>query len=155
MDISSLQRFGSHSGKLSEHPMVILKKVLNDGDYKVFQDKTGHAERIEIVVPEGKIVIIKDYEQVPTLAHYKKVDVFGKNDESLGSLEIFFEDRTMKNGTLRFFENKSQIGTGHGDIGIAIASQLLTLSLDPRLVSDSSIDPEVIASIKRMLQGSR
>jgi hypothetical protein len=144
--------FVPHSKKEEHHPFIILKHSSENGALKVFQDHTGHAERTEINLPKGKVVIIKDYEQVPALAHYKRIVVLSAEDTPLGTLEVFPQDKTMMTRAVRIFEGTSQIGVGTGNIGMAIARKMMTLNEDPRLGSDSGIDEEVIEVIKELLQ---
>jgi hypothetical protein len=146
--------FVPHSKKQVSHPFIILKKMAENGALKVFQDHTGHAEKTEITVPKGKVVVIKDYEQVPALAHYKRIVVESAEGTPLGTLEVFPEDKTMMTRTVRIFQGTGQIGLGTGDIGMAIARKLLTINEDTRLSSDASIDAEVIEVINELL-GSR
>ena len=143
--------FVPHKKKEVHHPFIILKRSLENGALKVFQDHTGHAERTEINLPDGKVVVIKDYEQVPVLAHYKRIVVESTEGTPLGTLEVFPQDKSMMTRAVRIFQGTYQIGVGTGNIGMAIARQLMILSEDPRLGSDSSIDAEVIRVIKELL----
>jgi hypothetical protein len=154
MDFSSiLGGSSSSSGESKGHPATILKTVQNNGAFKVYTDVTGHVQRTEIAVPEGRIIIIKDYETMPVLSHYRAVTVLSPQEVTLGALSIVPEDRKRPNSTSRFFDGNNLIGTGTGDIGIAIAMQLISISVDQRLVDRSSIDLNVITSIKAFLQG--
>ncbi|HSX08701.1 MAG TPA: hypothetical protein VLF93_00940 [Candidatus Saccharimonadales bacterium] len=143
--------FVPHSKKEEHHPFIIQKSSLENGAVKVFQDHTGHAEKTEIILPKGKIVIIKDYEQVPMLAHYKSIEVLSPEDSLLGRLEVFPQDKEMMTHSVRIFQGTGQIGTGSGNIGMAIARKFISLSEDPRLGADSFVDPEVIDAIKEFL----
>src|ERR1700722_4922419 len=129
MDFSSIAK--PQGGQSQKHPTSILRNMLHDGDVKVYQDISGHAERIEIFLPKGKVVLVKDYEKVPQLAGYKNMTVYSSQDEPLGSFDIFPANRDRVNGEVRFFSGTSQIGIGEGDVGLAIASQLLNFSLPP------------------------
>ena len=143
--------FVHHSKKEENHPFIIQKSSLENGAVKVFQDHTGHAEKTEIDLPKGKVVVIKDYDEVPALAHYKRIVVFSKENTPLGTLEVFPQNKDMMNGPVRIFEGTAQIGVGYGSIGMAIARQLMTFSEDPRFGTGSSIDSEVIEVIKELL----
>lgn len=134
-----------------EHTAHILSYASDDGAIKTFKDETGHAERTEVSLPEGKVIIVKDYENVPTLAHYKKVIVTSSNDDPLGEISIFPEDRMGTSRLVRFFDGTSQIGRGTGNVGMAIAHQLLHMADDPR--EGASVDPEIISSIKALFRG--
>lgn len=147
--------FGGSSSKAVKdgHKATILKNSLNNGAYKVYQDPSGHVQRTEIIVPEGKIVIIKDYDKVPVFSHYRSLTVYSSGDVSLGSLGIVPEDRRIPDSMLRFYNGNMQIGSGRGDIGVAIASNLLNLEVDPRKAATSKVDPDVIAAITEFLKG--
>src|SRR5579862_6294267 len=95
--------FIPHGKKEVHHPFIILKRSLENGAVKVFQDHTGHAEKSEITLPKGKVIVIKDYEQVPALAHYKRIVVLSSEDFPLGTLEVFPQDKTMMTRTVRIF----------------------------------------------------
>jgi hypothetical protein len=155
MDFSSILGSASSTGDSKGHPANILKTVQNNGAFKVYTDASGHVQRTEISLPEGRIIVIKDYETMPAYAHFKIVTVLSPQDITLGTLSIVPEDRKRPNSTSRFFDGNDLIGTGNGDIGIAIASQLITISVDPRQLAHSSVDPNVITSIKTFLQGKR
>jgi|SRR6185437_5734028 len=156
MDFTSILGGSSSTSDDSKgHPATILKTVQNNGAFKVFTDITGYVQRTEVTVPEGKIIILKDYENTPAFAHYKVVTVLSPQELTLGTLTIVPEDRKRPNSASRFFEGNDLIGTGSGDIGIAIASQLISISVDPRQLSRSTVDPNVITSIKAFLQGKK
>lgn len=154
MDFSSILGSGS-SNKESGHPATILTTVQNNGVYKLYTDVSGHVERTEITLPEGRVLIIKDYEKLAALSHYRRVTILSPQDITLGTLSIVPEDRKRPSSTSRFFDGNTLVGTGNGNIGIAIASQLTTISVDPMKLSRSSVDPNVITSIKGFLQGKR
>ncbi len=149
MDFSSIAN--PQGGQSQKHPTSILRNMLHDGDVKIYQDISGHAERIEIYLPKGKVVLIKDYEEVPKLASYKNLSVYSAQDEPLGSFDIFPVNRDRVNGEVRFFNGTSQIGMGEGNVGLAIASQLLNFSLPSGSSTSASVDSDVIASIKELL----
>lgn len=152
MDFSFLSG-GSKQEELQIHPTPILTKVYSEGVVKVFHDTTGHAERVEIALPQGKVIVVKDFEKLPTLAHYRKVQITSNNDEVRGTLDIIPSSRQLTNSASRFYEGKIPIGTGSGNIGMAIARQMLPLGDDPRNASDSYVDAEVISEIKALLTG--
>ena len=73
-----------------------LKNSLNNGAYKVYQDPSGHVQRTEITVPEGKIIIIKDYDKIPMfLLIIEPLTVLSPEEITLGSLSIVPEDRRL------------------------------------------------------------
>jgi hypothetical protein len=153
MDFSSILRPTISPTEMDGHKATILKKVLNNGAYKIYADITGHVQRTEISLPEGKVIIIKDYEKVPAFAHYRSLTVLSSQDISLGSLSIVPEDRKLPNSSLRFYDGNTQIGSGSGDIGLAIADKLLGIEADPRRTAMSSVDPDIITSITNFLKG--
>ncbi len=153
MDFSSILGGSSSTGESKGHPASILKTVQNNGAFKVYTDVTGHVQRTEVTLPEGRIIVIKDYETMPALSHYRTITVLSPKEVTLGSISIVPEDRKRPNSTSRFFDGNNLIGTGTGDIGVAIAMQLINISIDQRTASLASIDPNVITSIKTFLQG--
>ena len=137
---------------LMKHPATTIKTLLNDGAYKLYTDGSGYAQMAEITLPQGRVLVIKDYEELAAFAHYKSVMVLSPDDNILGSLNVVPEDRKRPHSTSRFFYGNELIGTGTGDIGMIIASQLLNIPLDPRQAPHTTIDPSVITSIKNFLQ---
>jgi len=154
MDFSSILAKPS-ADDFKGHPATILKKVENNGALKVYTDISGHVQRTDIAVPEGRVIIIKDYETVPIYSHYRIVTVLSPQDITLGTLSISPEDRKRPNSMSRFFNGSEMIGTGTGDIGMAIAHELLGVSEGSLQGMRSSIDPNVITSIKAFLQGKK
>jgi hypothetical protein len=156
MDFAALHRSNSGGGfgERAGHETKILKHSYSEGSVKVYVDDTGHAQKTEITIPEGKVVVIKDYEKVPMLAQYRRVEMYSPDDEFIDSLDIFAEDRMSGNSNLRFFSGKYPIGTGMGDIGMIIAHKLTGTSLSLENVGTSSIDPEVITQIKQYFKHS-
>ena len=156
MNFSSTIKSTAPLSDLMKHPATILKNVSNDGAFKLYIEANGHAQRAEITLPEGRVIIIKDYEELPAYAHYKSVMVLSPQDAILGSLNIVPEDRKRPSSMSQFFDgNNTIIGTGSGDIGMAIASQLFNLPSDPRQSSTTFVDSAVISSIKTMLESNK
>ncbi len=151
MDFAALNQSGAGSGGWHKHFANILKHAMYDGAIKVFEDETGGAQRTEIVVPEGKVIVIKDFEKLPTLSQYKRIEVYSPDDEFLDALEIFPEDRMSGSSLLRVFYGRFPIGVGSGDLGMIIASKLTGSVMEPRHVGTSSVDDEVVTAIKKML----
>ena len=148
--------FDSHLGGLGDshsgHPAIILKHTLHDGNIKIFEDAKGIAERTEIIIPEGKVVVYKDYEVSEKLAMYKKIDIFSVEDELRGTIDIMPHDRTSPYPAYRFFYEKAEIGGGKGDIALFIGQNFLGENLDSRSGIGTTVDEEVISTIKRVLQ---
>lgn len=153
MDFSSILKHKSAKEEKEGHKATILKKALDNGAYKLYQDVTGYVKRTEISLPEGKVILIKDYDEVPALAHYRTIAVLSPEEITLGSLSIVPEDRKLPNSSMRFYDGNTQIGSGSGDVGEAVANKLLNIVVDPRKISSSSVDPAVIASITSFLTG--
>lgn len=153
MDFSSILGGSSSKGETGGHKATILKNSLNNGAYKVYQDPSGRVQRTEIIVPEGKIIIIKDYDKIPVFSHYRSLTVLSPDDVTLGTLSIVPEDRRLPDSMLRFFTGNMQIGSGRGDIGAAIASKLINLETDPRKAATSNVDPDIITAITDFLKG--
>lgn len=141
------KRFGS----IGEHKATILKKVMGGGMIKVFTDPIGAAEKIEIELTDGKVVIIKDYEVTPNRAHFKKIDLYSNEDTLLDTIDIVSEDLQIH--VFTFYFHKSPIGKGSGDIGLVIAESLIGGSVDPRYIAAAEVDPEVINTIQTVLKG--
>lgn len=137
------------------HPATILKKMDKNGALKVFTDTSGHVQRTDIAVPGGRVIVIKDYDTLPIYSHYKIVTVLSPQDLTLGTLTISPEDRRRPTSMSRFFDGNDMIGTGTGDIGIAIAHELIGVTADSLHGIHSSVDPTVITTIKAFLQGKK
>lgn len=144
--------FGTLGDRNSKHPAIILKRTMMDGSVRVYEDSTGGAERTDIIVPEGKVVVHKDYELLVTLAQFKKIVVLSKDDEVKGSIDVIARDRTSPKPVYRFFYNRSEIGGGYGDIGMFLAHKLLGGVMDARTGVGTTVDDEVISTIKEILQ---
>lgn len=149
---SSLSHFGSLGDRNSSHPAVILKRTLYEGNVKIYEDAKGIAERCEISLPEGKIVVYKDYEVSEKLAKYKRIDILSLEDNLKGTIDIIPRDRTSPRPGYRFFYERSEIGSGSGDIAIYIAQKFLGESLGSRSAIGTEVDEEVISTIKSVLQ---
>jgi hypothetical protein len=155
MDFTSILAKPSAGDDFKGHPATILKKVDNNGALKVYTDISGHVQRTDIAVPGGRVIVIKDYETVPAYSHYKVVTILSPQDITLGTLSISPEDRKRPTSMSRFFDGNEMIGTGTGDIGMAIAHELLGVSADSLQGAHSSVDPNVITAIKAFLQGKK
>lgn len=152
MDFSSILGGSSSKEEAEGHKATILKNSLNNGAYKVYQDPSGHVQRTEILVPGGKILIIKDYDKIPVFSHYRSLTVLSPDDVTRGTLSIVPEDRRIPNGMLRFYNGNMQIGSGTGDIGAAIAGKLLNFEADPRKLATAKVDDDIIAAITDFLK---
>jgi len=137
------------------HQATILKKMDNNGALKVFTDTSGHVQRTDIAVPGGRVIVIKDYDTVPIYSHDKIVTVLSPQDITLGTLTISLEDRKRPTSMSRFFDGNDMIGTGTGDIGMAIAHELLGVTADSLQGAHSTVDANVITAIKAFLQGKK
>jgi hypothetical protein len=143
----------SNRGSLGEHKATILKKIIADGNVKIYTDPQGVVEKTDISIPEGKIVVIKDYEVTARLAKYKKIDVYSNTEQKLDTVDIISENSMMH--TYTFYFHGNAIGKGSGDLGTALASGFFPDAVDPRLLAGSAVDPEVIKVIKDVLQEKR
>jgi hypothetical protein len=139
--------------KIGDHKATILKKVLADGRIKVYRDAVDAVEKTEISLPEGKVIINKDYEKVARLSRFKKIDIYSNEDTLLESIDIETEESMVH--SYRFYLRSSPIGRGFGDIATCIANAFVEGSLDPRYLQGSSVDEEVITTIKSILTGKR
>jgi hypothetical protein len=84
-------------------------------------------------------------------SRYKKIEIFSLDEESLGTLDII-TDLQLLHPTFRFYLGTSPLGRGSGDIGMFIAGKLLGDFADPRLIAGSSVDPEVMQTIEKMIE---
>ncbi len=148
----SISHLASLSGQHLAHPAIILKRTLYDGNVKIFEDAKGIAQRTEILVSEGKIVVYKDYEVSEKLAKYKKIDVFSIEDELRGTIDIIARDRTSPNPSYRFFYEGGEIGAGSGDLALFIAQKFLGENIASRSGIGTYLDEEVILTIKKIFQ---
>ena len=147
--------FGGLGDRRSSHPTIILKRTYMDGNIKIFVDSTGGAEKTEILVPEGKVVVYKDFEITPVLSKYKKIQILTVDDELHGSMDLIARDRNSPVPVYRVFFERSELGSANGDIGMLIAHKLLGGSMDASAGIGSSIDDEIINTIKRVLHSKR
>ena len=143
----------SRFGSLGDHRATILKKVLSEGKIKVFRDPTDAVEKTEITLDKGKIVIHKDYEQVARLSKFKRIDIYSQDDTLLDSIDIVTEESIIHSYT--FYFHKSPIGRGNGNLDECIISAFAEGSIDPRYLQGSSVDQEVITTIKKILEEKR
>lgn len=135
-----------------EHKPTILKRTMANGKVTVYTDEKEGAERAEILTPTGSVVIIKDYEAVPTLAKFKRIVVYGMDKDVLGTITIIQEGEPGLHPVYKFYDNNQQIGIANGDLVAIIAQKLLGADIiDPRFVTGAEIDDEVIETINRML----
>jgi hypothetical protein len=141
----------SRFGSLGDHKANILKKVLAEGKIKIFRDAADAVERTDIIVPNGKVVITKDYEAVARLSKFKKIDIYSSEDTLLDSLDIITDSSMIH--SYKFYFHNSPVGRGFGDIAMCLIQSLIEGSADPRLLTGSSVDPEVVATIKDILSG--
>ncbi len=147
--------FGGLGDHRSSHPAIILKRTFMDGNIKVFVDSTGGAEKTEILVPEGKVVVYKDFEITPEMSRYKKIDILTIEDELHGTMDLIVRDRTNPRPVYRVFFERGELGSANGDIGMLIAHKLLGGNIDTSAAIGSSIDDEVIDTLKRVLHSKR
>lgn len=141
----------SHMGQHA----TLLRERLEDGKVKIYQDPKAIAERVEIQVPEGLVVIYKDYGFAKTLAHYKRIDILGIDGQLRGSIDMIPQDRTVTHTAYRFFYEGSEIGKGNGDIGLFVAQKLVSRNVAPRSGMGTGIDDEIITTIQHVLASKR
>lgn len=140
-------------GSLGDHTATILKKVLLDGKVKVFRNPTDTVEKTVITLVNGKIVIHKDFEQIARLSKFKSIDIYSSDETLLDSIDIITEESIIHSYT--FYIDRSPIGRGHGDIDECIVNAFVEGSIDPRFLQGSSVDGEVITTIRNVLEGKR
>lgn len=141
----------SRFGSLGDHKATILKKVLAEGRIKIYRDSRDSVERTEISVPDGKVVILKDYEEVARLSKFKKIDIYSSEDTLLDTLDVITDSSMIH--SYKFYFHNSPIGRGNGDIAMCLVQSLVEGSADPRLLAGSSVDPQVIEVIQKVLKG--
>ncbi|HVF68987.1 MAG TPA: hypothetical protein VNA13_00295 [Xanthomonadales bacterium] len=141
------KRFGS----LGDHKATILKKEMADGQIKVYRDSRDSVERTEITVPDGKVIITKDYEEVARLSKFKKIDIYSNEDTHLDSIDIITDSSMIH--SYKFYFHNSAIGRGYGDIALCLMQGFQEGTVDPRLLTGSTVDPEVIETIQKILKG--
>ncbi len=141
----------SRFGGLGDHRATILKKVMAEGKIKIYRDSRDSVERTEISVPDGKVVILKDYEEVARLSKFKKIDIYSSEDTLLDTLDIITDSSMIH--SYKFYFHNSPIGRGNGDIAMCLVQTLIEGSADPRLLAGSAIDPQVVEIIQKVLKG--
>jgi hypothetical protein len=141
----------SHPG----HNATLLRKRLEDGKVKVYTDPKGVAERVEIQVPNGLVVVFKDYGFSRALAHYKMIEILDGDMQPLGKIELEPTNRTVSHTDYRFFYEQSEIGRGSGDIGLFIAQKLVSRAIQPRSGGSTGVDDEIITTINSVLNSKR
>ena len=140
--------YNSTSG-MAHHEANILKQVLADGAYKVFQDTPGEYQRIEILLKDGKTIVLhKEISTKTRLERFKKLEIFSADNQLLDEMELIAEDHLSMNPTYRFFYQHTTLGTGKGEIGLYLAYKLLDLQMDMRYISGSYVDEDVLKTIK-------
>lgn len=141
----------THAG----HNANLLRQRLEDGKVKVYTDPKGVSERVEIQVPNGLVVVFKDYGFSRTLAHYKTIEVLDMEMQPLGTIELQPTNRLITHTDYRFFYEGSEIGKGNGDIGLFIAQALVSNTIQPRSGKGTGVDGEVITTINNILNQKR
>lgn len=141
--------------RYSGHRAVILKRSFEDGKVKVFEDGRGLAERTEMIVDEGKIMVYKDYDYQGGLSRYKRIDIYNINEELVGSIKLYPKDKLNPHPIYRFFYEQSEIGLGNGDIALFIAQALVARNIQSRSGAGTSLDGEIITTIKQILDTKR
>ncbi len=141
----------SRFGGIGDHKATILKKEMAEGRIKVYRDSRDSVERTEITVPDGKVVITKDYEEVARLSKFKKIDIYSAEDTLLDSLDIITDSSMIH--SYKFYFHNTPVGRGFGDMAMCLVQSLVEGSADPRLLQGSSVDPEVIEVIQKVLKG--
>lgn len=147
-------RSGLGDSHLGQHANLIKLKLADDR-VKVYEDVKKVAERTEMELDEGKVVVYKDYGFSPTLAQYKKIDVLGIDGQVRGSIDMIPNDRTTAHTGYKFIYNGSMIGTGSGDIGLFIAQAIVSRAIQPRTGMGTGVDGEIITTITNILKMKR
>lgn len=137
------------------HSANLLRMRLEDGKVKVYTDSKGVAERDEIQVPEGLVVVYKDFGFSRSLAHYKKIEILDMDMQLRGTIELTPTNRLVAHTDYSFFYEHSMIGKGKGDIGLLIAQKLVSHAIQPRSGQGSGVDDEIITTIKSILSSKR
>jgi hypothetical protein len=121
---------------------------------KLFVDSTGGAERTEINTSEGKVIVYKDFDVSPAFSQYKKIEIRTFEDSLKGSIDLINRERSSPRPVYRAYYDKGEIGRASGDVAMTIAHELLGGNIDSRGFG-SSVDGEIIATIKQMLHSKR
>lgn len=145
--------YSSRSG-MGHRDASILKQVMADGAYKVFQDTAGEYQKIEILLKNGKsIVLEKEISKATMRERYKTLQILSADNAELASMELIALDHITSNPGYQFFYSHTVLGKGKGDIGLYLAHEFLEeLSMDERFLAGSSVDPEVVKTIREVVE---
>jgi hypothetical protein len=141
----------SHQG----HNATLLRHRLEDGKVKVYTDSKGVSERTEIQMPNGLVIVYKDYGFSRMLAHYKTIEILDMEKQPLGTIELQPTNRLIAHTDYRFFYERSEIGRGSGDIGLLLAQELVSHTIQPRSGKGTGVDGEIVTTIKNILNSKR
>lgn len=148
----SSSRFGG-LGDRGSHTANILKRTLMDGRVKVYEDETKKLEKTEILADKGTIAFNVEYVVVGGTPRLKSIDIFSLDNEPLGTLDVITDSQTQLHPIYRFSYGGNQLGQGTGDVASFIAQKILGAdNLDPRYLTGSSVDEEVITTITKLLE---
>jgi hypothetical protein len=147
----------SHSGlratigdQQGGHRAIILKHLFEDGNgkVKIYEDTKGLAR-------QGKILIFKDTDIPGGTVRYKKIEVYSVGEELLGAINMYPKDKFSPHPVYRFFYDQTEIGSGNGDIALFVAHEIVSRTIQARSGAGTSIDGEIITTIKQILQIKR
>jgi len=145
-------RFGGLGDK-AHGTANILKRTMLNGQMKVYEDETKKLERTEILAKEGTLNFHTEYLTVGSIARLKSIEIISLDNEPLGTVEVITDSQTQLHPIYRFSYHGGPIGRGTGDVAMFIAQKLLgDAEIDPRYTLGSSVDPEVVDIITKLLQ---
>jgi hypothetical protein len=129
-----------------------LIKIYDEGKaYNEYEKRNHGAERMEIIIPEGKICILKDYQRDPKELRYKGIECYNNAGDLLDSISIIQEPMITYTPNVRFYYGRATLGRGSGDIGIYIAAKMLgDQAFDPRYSAGSHCDEDLITQLMRI-----
>ena len=146
-------RFGG-LGDRGSHTANILKRTMLDGQMKVFEDESKMLEKTEILAKQGNVVLNTKYITVGGAGRLEDIEIYSLENELRGKIDVITDHQTQLHPIYRFSQGGAVLGQGTGDVAMFIAAKVLgEEGIDPRYLTGSSVDDEVINTITKLLQG--
>lgn len=159
MNIGAIQGGASGGGMHASKPANIFVRSFFDGQVKIYKSEDGTAERTDVLSKSGIVRIYKEVDKEKQLVRFKRIQVLSSDEEPLGDITLLsLYEGQMVHPRYQFQFGISKLGNGQGEIDMFIAQRVLSAEqdadsgIDPRHVSGSTIDDQVIETILKLLQ---
>lgn len=155
---SYFQPHQSLASRLNDSAISVLKKSIEEGNIKIYQDSKREHERADIILEgQGVVKIYTDYHKDFATSIMKgvckSIEIFSKENELVGRFTLTPESQYVLHPVYRVQFGMTTIGTISGDIPLALGKILLNPGEDIPMMDGSEVTGDVIDTMRKLLAG--